>query len=130
MTRGLVTSTTLAGLRGLALAVAAALGGFAIAAAVRNSAAALGAGFAYFLGVELLLRNIWKGSSPWLLTSNVQAWLMNGLQVPIPTDCPPSPDCVQRFVNVSLGDSALYFGVLLAVLLTVCALTFARRDVT
>ncbi len=105
--------------------------GFAIAGTVRNTAAALGAGFAYFLGAELVLRNLWRGSPPWLLTSNVGAWLLDGLRVQIPVECPPGADaCPVKEVAISIGESAAYFGVVVGALLLICAVVFRRRDVT
>lgn len=131
VTDGLLTSTGLTALRGVALAIVAGLIGFAIAGTTRNTAAALGTGFAYFLGAELLLRNLWQGSPPWLLTSNVGAWLLDGIRVPVRTECPPTSDvCSTREVAITMGDSALYFGVLVGALLLVCAVIFRRRDVT
>ena len=131
MTSGLLQSVGLSALRGVALAAAAGLIGFAIADTTRLTAGALGVGFAYFLGAELLLRNLWKASPPWLLTSNVGAWLSDGLTVELPIECPPGVDaCPIKEVTISLADSAIYFGVVVGALLLICAFVFRRRDVT
>lgn len=131
MTDGLLMSAGLTALRGVALAIAAGLIGFAIAATARYTAAALGTGFAYFLGAEVVVRNFWEGSTRWLFTSNVQAWLSDGVALPESTQCPPGADaCTYQEVVLSLGDSALYFGVLVCALLVICAVIFRRRDVT
>ncbi len=131
VTDGLLMSTGLTALRGVALAIAAALIGFAIAGTTRNTAAALGAGFAYFLGAELVVRNFWHDSVRWLLTSNVAAWLFDGTRIPVATECPPGSDsCLSKEVALSIGDSAVYFGVVVGALLLICAVVFRRRDVS
>lgn len=131
VTQGLMLSTVYAGLRGVALGVAAGLIGFAVAGTLRHTSAALGLGFAYFVGAELALRILWKGSAPWLLTTNVGAWLSKGIRVPVPTNCAAGPaNCQARELHISLTHGAVYLGVLFAGALLICAVTFRRRDVT
>ncbi len=64
--------------RSVALAVVAALIGFAIANLVRNTGAALGVGFVYFAIVENILRGVVPRSQRFLLTDNVAALLIDG----------------------------------------------------
>lgn len=131
VTHGLMLSTAYSGLRGVGLAVAAGLVGFAVAGTLRHTSAALGLGFGYFVGAELALRILWKGSAPWLVTTNVGAWLVNGLRVPVATSCASGPgNCPPREIHISMTHGAVYLGVLLAGTLLICAVSFRRRDVT
>ena len=65
--------TTLAGvvLRGTALAAISAGLGFSIATIGRNTAAALGAGFAYIIVFENIIGSFKESSRRWLLLGNV-----------------------------------------------------------
>lgn len=129
-TRGLLLSTGLTGLRGVALGVGAALGGFALAGTLRSTTAALGLAFGYFVGAEIFLRNFWVGSPPWLLTSNVGAWLVRNFQINT-FKCPPQGgQCAQTVTRLSHAHGAAYLGVLVAAVLLAWAVTFRRRDVT
>jgi ABC-type transport system involved in multi-copper enzyme maturation permease subunit len=67
------STATLAGivLRGTALAVIATGLGFSLAAIGRNTAAALGAGFAYVIILENIVGSFREGSRRWLLLGNV-----------------------------------------------------------
>jgi ABC-type transport system involved in multi-copper enzyme maturation permease subunit len=56
--------------------------GFAIANLIRHTAAAFGVGFVYFAVVESLLRSWNPDWQPYLLTTNIGAWISNnGLTV-------------------------------------------------
>jgi len=137
-TRGELTGTT-SGLwqsLGLRAARVSALGGFAalagaaIAGALRNTSAALGAAFAYFLAGELAIRAAWAKSEAWLLSSNLAAWVQNGVRIPR-VECPQfGGECKETVLQVSLAEGTMFLGVLVAVLLAVFAVTFHRRDVT
>ena len=69
--------TTLAGivLRGTALTAIAAGLGFSLATIGRNTAAALGAGFAYIIVFEQIIGGYKEGSRRWLLLGNVIVFL-------------------------------------------------------
>ncbi len=129
-TRGLLLSLGLTGLRGTVLGAGAALGGFAVAGTLRSTTAALGLGFAYFVGGEILLRNFWRGSPPWLLTSNVGAWLIHSFHIDTFVCPPQGGQCLQKTVRLSQAHGGAYLGVLLVAALLVWAVSFRRRDVT
>jgi len=129
-TSGLWQSLGLKASRASVLGGFAALVGAAISGALRNTSAALGAAFAYFLGGELAIRAIWAKSETWLLSSNVAAWTQDGVQIPR-YECPQfGGECRETILHVSLADGALFLGVLMALLLAVFAVTLQRRDVT
>lgn len=129
-TSGVWQSLGLRALRATALGGFAGLVGMAIAGALRHTAAALGAAFAYFLGGELAIRAIWIKSETWLLSSNVAAWVQNGVEIPR-FECPQfGGECTTTMLHVSLAEGALFLGALLVVLLLVFASTFQRRDIT
>ncbi len=129
-TEGQLISTGFAALRGVGLGVGAGLIGFALAGSLRHTSAALGLAFAYFVGAELALRQLWKGSAPWLLTSNVGAWLLKGFRITLATSCGADGTCVSKQSQVSFVHGAVYLGVLVLMTLAICFLTFRRRDVT
>lgn len=130
-TRGMLTSAAVTAARGIALGITAGLVGLAIAGVTRHTSAALGIGFAYLVGAELVLRNFWRGAEPWLLTSNVAAWLMHGIDVPGPVGCSPdAPGCLNRLIHVSTAHGAAYLGLATALLLATFTISFRRRDVT
>lgn len=129
-TSGFLMATLLTVSRGVALGVGAALGGFAVAGTLRSTSAALGLGFAYFVGAEIVLRNAWKGSPAWLLTSNVGAWLIRDFHIDT-FKCPPQGgDCTQLTTRLSHTHGALVLLGLTALVLAIAAVTFRRRDVS
>lgn len=128
VTRGLLVSAGLTALRATALGAGAALGGSAVAGVLRSTSAALGLGFAYFVGAELLLRHLWAGSPPWLLTSNVGAWLLHSFTVSV-SRCGPQGGCTQTVIRLSQARGAAYLGALVAGALLIWAVAFRRRDV-
>jgi hypothetical protein len=65
-------------LRGALLIVPTSLLGFSIAGLMRNTAASFGAGFVYFAVVESLIRAWNPDWQPYLLTTNIGAWISNG----------------------------------------------------
>ena len=119
-------------LRAAPLVLVTALIGFSLASLMRNSAAALGVAFVYFAVVENVIR-AWKPDlQPYLLTTNIAAWIANkGLTV-----------YGKAVYNQQLGFvtpkeihiSNLHGGVTLlvfAAIATVAALAvFARRDLS
>ncbi|CAA9343373.1 MAG: hypothetical protein AVDCRST_MAG07-2777 [uncultured Frankineae bacterium] len=67
-----------AGGRSVLLAVLVALLGFALANLIRNTAAALGAGFVYVVVVENAVRALRPAWQEWLLTTNAAALVLEG----------------------------------------------------
>lgn len=91
--------------------------GFGIASLGRNTAAALGVGFAYMLIVENIVRGLKPEWTPWLLTDNAAMFIIN-----------------ERSAFPQLGRSVvgagLYLAVLTGVVLLAAAAAFRARDVT
>lgn len=116
------------------LAVLLGLIGFGIANLVRNTGAALGAGFVYFV-VEIVLLNVRPQWQPWYLTTNAGALVTEGgLSVYWETG-PPTMDSEgnlvmgQEHVLTNLHGGLVIGGVAL-VLLVVGGWLFKRRDLT
>ncbi|HEX4728820.1 MAG TPA: ABC transporter permease subunit [Jatrophihabitans sp.] len=65
-------------LRAILLVVPTTVLGFAIANLIRHTAAAFGVGFVYFAVVESLIRAFDRDWQPYLLTTNIGAWISNG----------------------------------------------------
>lgn len=97
------------GVRGVVLATAAALAGYALAGALRSTAAALAVALAYAVAGEVAVADRWPAARPWLLGPTAASWLHGG----------------------AAGElrGAAYLAVLVAVPLGVFALGFRRRDV-
>jgi hypothetical protein len=115
--------------RAVLLTVFAALAGFGLANLVRNTGAALGVGFVYFAIVETAIGAFRPTWAPWLLTSNAGA-LINpgGLRIPI-YDGTFDANGMPREVLVSNLHAGLWLGAVLAVVVGVGVVLFARRDV-
>jgi hypothetical protein len=128
-TAPLLRSLALTGGRGALLAVGTALAGFAVAGLLRSTSGALGLGFGYFVAGELAIRNFFPRSQPWLLTSNVAAWLQQRFVVQLPA-CPTCAGGHDQVVVLTLGRSAAYLGGLVLAALVVCAAALRQRDVT
>lgn len=127
-TAALLRSLALTAGRGVLLAVATALAGLAVAGLVRSTSGALGLGFGYFVAGELALRNFFPRSQPWLLTSNVAAWLQQQLTLYLP--CPDCAGNSGQVAVITLGRAGAYLAALVLVALLVCAVALRRRDVT
>jgi hypothetical protein len=104
-------------LRGTGLVAIAAAIGFSVAAAGRNTAAALGIGFAYFLIIENVVGSFLEGFRRWLLLGNAIV-LVSGED--------GGGDVVGRTVVVA----AIYLTVVAVGLLAAATVLFQRRDVT
>jgi ABC-type transport system involved in multi-copper enzyme maturation permease subunit len=121
--------------RGVLLALATATLGFALGTLLRSTAAALGLAFGYFAGGEILLRAARESWTPWLLSTNIDAWLEPGgldIQLLRPgarQDAAFDPSSFVT-VNVSNAEAGLYLLALVLVLFGAAAVTFARRDLT
>jgi hypothetical protein len=115
--------------RSVLLTVFAALAGFGLANLVRNTGAALGVGFVYFAIVESAVGAFRPTWAPWLLTSNAGA-LINpgGLKIPI-YDGTFDANGMPREVFVSNLQAGLWLGAVLAVVVGLGVILFARRDV-
>ncbi len=120
--------------RGVLLAGAFAMAGFAVSALVRNTAATLGVAFAYLTLGEIVLRAVTSRAEPWLVSRNADAWLSTGgadVEMLVrKTDQFGQPTYEQVVVHLSnlRGGSYLLGGA--TVLLVLAAATFRRRDLT
>ncbi len=116
------------GLRVVAFTAIAGLAGYAITMAVRHTVVVLGLMLAYSVIGEAFLRNFWPRVEPWLVSNNTLAWIQDGHKVVrYPNVC--FEECRPIVEKITLLDSAVYFGVLTAVLLGLSLLVFRRRDV-
>lgn len=91
--------------------------GFALAAAGRNTAVALGAGFGYLVIVENLVRGLRPEWTPWLLTDNAALFIIGS-----PSDFP--------LLGRTVAQSGLYLALVGLALLLGAAGLFRVRDVT
>jgi ABC-type transport system involved in multi-copper enzyme maturation permease subunit len=91
--------------------------GFALAAAGRNTAVALGVGFGYLVIVENLVRGLRPEWAPWLLTDNAALFIIGST-----TDFP--------LAGRTPSGAGLYLAVWAAVLLLGASAVFRARDVT
>lgn len=90
--------------------------GFTVASIGRNTGAALGLGFAYFVIAENAIGNFWARSRPWLIVGNAIV-LVSGEN--------GSGDVGAR----SVIGAAVYLAVLAGVFLVAASAVFGRRDV-
>ena len=127
-----VTQIVWESLRGVALAAAGGLGGYALTMLLRHTVGTLALLFAYAAGGEALLALLpVDGSARFSPTYNVFAWIRDGVRVydqSLACTPSPGPTCDQR-LSITLVDGATYLGVLLLVTLVLSALLFRRRDV-
>ena len=91
--------------------------GFALAAAGRNTAVALGAGFGYLVIVENLVRGLRPEWTPWLLTDNAAMFIIGS-----PTEFP--------LLGHTVVEAGAYLAVIGVALLLGAAGLFRMRDVT
>lgn len=111
-----LSETASIALRVSALAAIAGAGGFAFAAVGRNTAAALGAGFAYVVVVENLVRALKPSWSRWLFGENAGLFLLG-----------PSNDF--PYLDRSQAGAGLYLVLVSLLLVGVATLVFRTRDV-
>jgi ABC-type transport system involved in multi-copper enzyme maturation permease subunit len=102
-------------LRGAGLAGFAAALGFAIASLGRNTAVALGFGFAYLMVFENILGEALRGWRSWLLLGNTIIWISGEDQTDIP--------------GRGLVGAGVFLGLVALVLMLVSAAAFRTRDV-
>lgn len=113
----------------VAIAVAAALAGAALGALLRHTAAVLGLVVGYLAVVEGILGSLAPAARPWLLQLNVAGWIDGGTTYYTP-GCADAATGGMCETVLTLGQSAVYLAVLLAVIVLVAGLVFRRRDVT
>jgi hypothetical protein len=105
------------------LTVLAALVGFGLANLVRNTGAALGAGFVYFAVVETAVRVLRPTWQPWLLSNDAVALMYpGGLRIWIQDGAEGREYLIH---NLPAG---LTLGVVTAIVVGAGAVLFARRD--
>jgi ABC-2 type transport system permease protein len=104
--------------RAMAICAVACLIGYSVASIGRNTAAALGAGFAYILVIENVLGNFIKGWRSWLLLGNAIVFVSgsSGHSAGVP--------------GRSVTGAGLYLAAVALAFFAGAAVLFARRDVT
>jgi ABC-type transport system involved in multi-copper enzyme maturation permease subunit len=120
LTGGFWTSLLLLLVRAGAFAWFAAVAGFAIAFGTRNTGAALGAAFVYFIGEQFVIN--WKlWLAPWSLTGAFVGWLSGGSEGPGGEGNGP---------RIVMGDSGWRMLAYAAVAVAVATLWMRQRDLT
>ena len=117
--------------RGVALAVGGALGGYALTMLLGSTVATLAVLFAYVvLGEALLLTLPFDQVSRFSLAQNVLAWVGDGKRV-FDTDvtCLPGLGGCETFYVLGIDHAATYLGVLLVVTALLSWAWFRRRDI-
>lgn len=119
------------GARVLALGALAGALGAALGLLLRHTAAVLAAVVVYALVVESIVAGMLPELQPWLLRTNMAAWVQDGTMYWI-NECTVTAtgtSCQTIEEVVTLGHGAAYLGVVAVVLLVLTALVFRRRDV-
>lgn len=117
--------------RGVLLAAAGGLGGYALTMLFRHTVGTLAVMFAYAVGGEALTAALpVEGAGRWSLANNVFAWLRDGHRYfDESVVCPPGPGRCDMTVRMTLADGATYLGVLLGIVVVLSVLLFRRRDI-
>jgi ABC-2 type transport system permease protein len=113
--------------RAVLFVVLTALLGFGIANLIRNTAAALGAGFVYLVIIENLVRGFFPQWQQWLLVENVSGLLSRDGHKVFTYENDPFGDGV-REVLITNVRGGLVLGILTAVIVVIGVLLFKRRD--
>lgn len=130
-------TTALVGIvvRATAVAVAAGVLGAALGALLRHTAAVIGVGVGYLIGVEFLFGAALWGSpfQRWLLSTQILA-VVDGERSYLVRTCKPDLEqggriCDEIEKTLTAGQAALSLGGLALVLVVVALLVFRRRDV-
>lgn len=117
--------------RGVALAAAAALGGYALSMLLGSTAATLAVLFGYTVGGEALLLTLpFDRVSRYSLAQNVLAWVGDGKRV-FDSDvvCRPGLAGCEKSYVLGMGHGAAYLGTLLVVTVLLSWAWFRRRDI-
>ncbi|MGY1603618.1 hypothetical protein [Geodermatophilus sp. SYSU D00815] len=116
--------------RAVVLTVLAALAGFGLANLIRNTGAALGAGFVYFAVVETAIRALRPTWQPWLLTNNAVALVNPGGLRLFLEEGRPDADGFATMTEYLVGNlqGGLVLGAVTAALVAAGVALFARRD--
>jgi hypothetical protein len=138
LTPGLLSSLALRDVRVLALALACAAAGFAVASYGRHTAAALGAAIGYVFVVEVALRIVVSAAhiarpERFFLTSYMLAWLNNTTTYTEQAACPVSrfgPGCQPTIWSIGAGHSAVLISAILVATLVAAVIGLRRRDIT
>ena len=130
MTVAAWTTTAWMTLRMLILAVMMALAGAVLGVMLRHTAAVLGVGVGYFIG-EQVLTGMVPASQPWVLSPNLNAWMLDGTTYYVETCTTTSTGTTCDYTDrvLTLGQGAVYLAVVGAVLITLTAVVFRRRDI-
>jgi ABC-2 type transport system permease protein len=139
VTAGSMASLGLDGVRALAVTLAAAAAGFAVASLGRHTAVALGVAVAWGLVAEAGMRivlGVAHVTRPerYFASTYVTAWLNKGLHLEDYTRCEfgsfGAQPCKPEIWKITMGQSAALAGIALAVLLAGMLISIRRRDVT
>jgi ABC-2 type transport system permease protein len=115
-------------IRGVLLAMAAGIGGYAIAVLSRHTAAALGLIAVYGIAGEAVLRLVWPSSERWLLSNHLVAWVGGDWRLELYDDCFEGV-CPPLVIEFGIPTAATYLGLLAAAAAAASLLVFRRRDV-
>lgn len=138
LTPGLLSSLALRDVRVLALTLACAAAGFAVASYGRHTAAALGTAIGYVVVVEVALRIVLSAAhiarpERFFLTSYMLAWLNNTTTYAEQAACPVSrfgPRCQPTIWSIGAGHSAVLISAILLATLVAAVIALRRRDIT
>jgi hypothetical protein len=117
--------------RAVLLTVLAGLLAFGLTNLVRNTGAALGIAFVYLVIVESAVRGLRPRWQPWLLSDNAAGLVQHGGQTIFFYDGIPDATGFVAPTEYYLGhlQSGIYLGIVAAVIVTLGAVLFARRDI-
>jgi ABC-2 type transport system permease protein len=118
-------------LRAALLIVPTTVLGFAIANLIRHTAAAFGVGFVYFAVVESLIRSWNPDWQPYLLTTNIGAWISNGGLTVFGHVVYNQRlgGYIPRPIHLSNGHGAIVLLVYTGLILLISLAVFRRRDI-
>lgn len=119
------------GLRIVALAMIAGALGAAASFLLRHSAAVIGIVVGYLVLVEGVVRGLFQKVAPWLLGTNIDAFVQHGTQwVEWPTTCDDiTVMCRETVHEVSFTHGAIYLLAVLLVVMLLALVQFRRADV-
>jgi hypothetical protein len=116
--------------RATALAMAAAVGAFALTMAFRHTVATLALLFVYSIGGEIAVNLLpFEGAARWSVGNNALGWLGNNHRYfDASIDCAPGERCSSTQLMTHL-EAGTFLGILLAVAVAISLVWFSRRDV-